>query len=502
MCGELREDKKKLFIFAAISVSFFVARLYLATLSSYPYYHGWNEGHYSLIANGYFEHSLLLQGRSGIFIWSVPPFYSWLVFAFFKVFGISDLSARLTSVLATICIVPFVYILAKELYDRNVAILSAVLFLFLPWVVLLSGRVQTDMVMLAFMTASIACYVYAVNHQKSFLPFGIFFGLALFIKQPAFLILVILAIWLLLGVERSEKVAILKKSILPVIIGLIPTVAYIVFWIFNGQVSGILHLVYGEAVLRTAPFADLKITLFGLLVGFSPLVLFFVLYEVYKAKKLWNILVIWLVIYGAFVLARTPVGHQYYMLPLSVPVAILAANGISRCSGTVVSPKKSRERLGSVLSVAVILSTIPLSFAFLSYTGDIGYTCTRDAVNFISTVTSGEEIVILTPSRLDPQIQWYSELDGLDADVAMLPNDLSSVSLAELRALAAERGVVTFLVIDGRGGLEERLEDAGYKPLFVTYYWTKLPYLFSGIYTGEESQSKYFEQHLSVDELK
>jgi 4-amino-4-deoxy-L-arabinose transferase-like glycosyltransferase len=485
-----------------ITTLYFITKLYLATLSSYPYFHGWNEGHYSLIANGYFEHSLLQQGRSGIFIWSVPPFYSWLVFAFFKLFGISDISARLTSVLATIFAVPFVYILAKELYDRNVAILSAFLFLFLPWVVLLSGRVQTDMVMLAFMTASIALYVYATKRGKSFLPFGVCFGLALFTKQPAFLILVILAVWLLLGVERSERVTFLKKSILPVLIGLIPIAAYIVFWILHGQVSGILQLMYGEAVLRTVPFADLKITSFGLLVGFSPLVLLFALYELYKAKKLQNILVLWLVIYGAFVLARTPEGHQYYMLPLSVPFAILAAKGISRVGDSFASTQKSRERLGALLAVVVILSTIPLSFAFLSYTGDLGYTCARDAVNFISTVTSGEEVVIITPSRLDPQLQWYSELDGLNAEVDMLTDDLALVSLVELRAFAAEQVVETFLVIDGRGGLEERLEDAGYKPLYVSHYWTKFPYFFSGMYTGEESQSKYFEQHLSVYELK
>lgn len=126
----LREYRGEL-ILICISISFFVARLYLATLSSYPFFHGWNEGHYSLLAKGYFEHSLLIQERDGGINWAVPPFYSWIVFAFFELFGISDISARLTSIFATIFAVPFVYLLAKELYDRNVAILSSLVFLFM-----------------------------------------------------------------------------------------------------------------------------------------------------------------------------------------------------------------------------------------------------------------------------------------------------------------------------------------------------------------------------------
>ena len=147
--------------------------------------------------------------------WAVPPFYSWIVYAFFKLFGISDISARLTSIFATIFAVPFVYLLAKEIYDRNVAILSSLIFLFIPWVVHLSGRVQTDMVMTAFMTASIACFVYAFNHKRSFLPFGILFGLALFTKQPSILILAIVGVWLILAAGRYEKVTTIKKSFFP-----------------------------------------------------------------------------------------------------------------------------------------------------------------------------------------------------------------------------------------------------------------------------------------------
>jgi len=496
-------ERRDTAILFGAGILFFIIRLYVATLSSYPFFQGWNEGHYSLIAMGYFDHSLLLPERGGSINWAVPPFYSWLVFASFKLFGISEISARLTSILATILAIPFIYLLAKELYDKNVAILSSLIFLFVPWVVHLSGRAQTDMVMTAFMTASIACFVYAFNHKRSFLPFGILFGLALFTKQPSILILAIVAVWLILAVKRDERALIIKKSIFPILIGLIPVLAYVLYHLLNGNANGVLQLVYGEGVQRTVPFSNLKNTLAAILPGISPLVLIFSLYEIYKSKNLKNILVLWLLVYGIFVLARTPPSHEYYILPLAVPIAILASKGIFSFRNALASEEKSRKRLGILVTIMVILSTIPVSYIFLSYTGDLGYTCTKDVISYLSTEKE-EEMVLLNPGRYNPQLRWYSELSGSNIAVAgRLPNDLSSVSVADLRNLSGGIDASKiYLVIDGRGGLEEELERARYERVYASYYLTKLPSIFSELYTGEESKSKYFEQHLSIYELK
>lgn len=505
---ELRKNKERhrkydggLILLITACILFFIARLYLATLSSYPFFQGWNEGHYSLIAKGYFEHSLLIQERGGGINWAVPPFYSWIVFTFFKLFGISDISARLTSLLATVFAVPFVYLLAKELYDRNAAILSSLIFLFIPWVLQLSGRVQTDMVMTAFMTASIACLVYAYNQKRSFLLFGIFFGLALFTKQPSILILAILGVWIIF--LRRERLEILKRSAIPVLVGFIPMLVYLMYHIANGGTSGIAQLVYGVALHRTPLFSNWENTLAGILVGISPFVLIFSFYEIYKSRNFKNILVLWLLICGAFVLARTPPSHEYYIIPLAVPFAILASKGIFSFGDVFTSEQRSRKRLGILVAVVVILSTIPVSYVFLSYTGDLGYTCTKDVVEYLNSTGSRDKTLILTPDRYNPQLVWYSEASSLNTEVSSLSNDLSSVSIAEFEDLSGSvNATKIFLVIDGRGGLEERMEAAGYEKVYTSYYWTKLPSLFSEIYTGEESKRKYFEQHLSVYELK
>ncbi|MBU4374339.1 MAG: hypothetical protein KKD69_06545 [Euryarchaeota archaeon] len=48
----------------AVIAAYIIARIYIATLSSYGFYHGWNEGYYSLIAKNYFSGSLWVHHGS------------------------------------------------------------------------------------------------------------------------------------------------------------------------------------------------------------------------------------------------------------------------------------------------------------------------------------------------------------------------------------------------------------------------------------------------------
>jgi len=342
--------------------------------------------------------------------------------------------------------------------------------------------------MTAFMAASIACFVYAYKRNKSFLPFGIFFGLALFTKQPSVLILVIIAVWLLLINEKR----VLLKLVVPIVVGAFPILIYIVYHTLSGNVQGVLQLVYGEAVHRTALFSNWKNTLAGLVVGVSPLILILALYAVYRSKNIRNVLVIWLFVYGIFVLARTPPSHEYYILPLTPPFAILSAGGVLYL-------KETRYR---VLAIALlIISAISVSYVFLSYTGDLGYTCTKDVIENLP-LYPNENAIIITPNRYAPQLEWYSELRGLDAKVVSITDDLSSVSLADIKDFEKMEAKKIFLVIDGRGGLEEKLNIAGLRCIYKSHYNTTLPNLFASIYTGEKIGKQCFEQHLSVYELK
>ena len=484
----------------AIIVAYILVRIYIASLSSFSFFQGGNEGHYSLIAKGYFDHSLFIQGRGGGITWSVPPFYSWVLFASFKLIGISDISGRLLSIIATLFAVPFIYLLAREIYkDTSIASLSIVIFLLIPWVVHLSGRIQTDMLMTSLMTASIACFLYAYNHKTSFYPFGIFFGLALFTKQPSILILVIVTIWMLLVVNKNERIESIKKISIPVLIGFVPILVYMSYHILNGETQGVVQLFYGEGAYRMVLFSNFMNTLGGIIIGISPLVLFFAFYEIYKQWDLKNILFIWIIIYGFFVIARTPASHEYYIIPLSIPFAILAAKGIFNFK----SSFKLERKTGTLLLLLVILSTIPISYVFLTYTGDLGYISTREVSSYMNedmAKNPEEKYFIILHRRYESQLKWYMNLTkNQTGDIG---NDLTDVSVNDIEKIAnSSNATKIFLIIDGRGGLEDRLDKAGYRRSYISYYQTNLPSLFSKIYTGEESKSPYFEQHLSIYEL-
>ncbi len=83
------------------------------------------------------------------------------------------------------------------------------------------------------------------------------------------------------------------------------------------------------------PFSDLGRVVLFTAAGISPLVIAAAAYQIFKERNVKNLPAIWLLIYGTFVLVRTPPSHEYYSLPLMVPVAIMAGAGVNRISQAV-----------------------------------------------------------------------------------------------------------------------------------------------------------------------
>ena len=347
----------------AIIVAYIVVRTYIATLSSYGFYHGWNEGYYSLIAKNYFSGSLWEQVAypGGEPFSSAPPFFSYAVFASFKMFGISDLSARLVSILSEVIAVLGVYMLARELYNEKTASIAAVIFVFIPWDILWFGRAQTDPLMVALMTLAIALYVRAYKNDTSMLPFGITLGLAVFTKQPALAALPIVLIWSYFqGIKRKQII----NAIICFFIGMVPLLVWLSYYAVSGNFTVIFNIIFGELAYRSEPFSDLSRVVLFTAAGISPLIIAAAAYQIFKEKDFKSILIIWLLAYGVFVLVRTPPSHEYYSLPLMAPVAIMAGAGIVRISG------KLNRQVAVLLMGAVIISSISSAYILLSYSGD------------------------------------------------------------------------------------------------------------------------------------
>jgi 4-amino-4-deoxy-L-arabinose transferase-like glycosyltransferase len=487
---------KKRWLIAVIA-AYIAVRVYIATLSSYGFYHGWNEGYYSLIAKNYFSGSLWEQiaYQGGAPFSSAPPLFSYAVYASFKVFGISDISARIVSILSEIIAVSGVYILAKELYNEKIACIAAAIFIFIPWNLLWFGRAQTDPLMTALMTLAIALYVRAYKHEKSMLPFGITLGLAVFTKQPALAALPIVLIWSYL--EGIKKAAI-RNAIVCFVLGMIPLIVWLSHYLVTGNTTFISHFIYGELTNRSAPFSDAFKVSAATLIGISPVVFLVSLYEMIKMEnRKANPLVPWLLIFGIFVLVRTPPSHEYYSLPLMPVFAILTASCVIRFAGS----------RAPIIMAALLVSTVPVSYALLSYTGDMGYTATQDVnrhIDFYRVQYPQDTLLIITPGRYIPQMVWYADLTApgySNRQVYGISNDLASVSITDIEKITNTANAYTiFLVIDDRDGLVDRI-GVKYRSVYSSQYETKLPNA-AGMYTMEPQSAERFGQKLVVFQLK
>ncbi|WP_340819086.1 glycosyltransferase family 39 protein [Methanolobus sp. WCC4] len=497
---------KKIFALIIIASLYIAARLYFASISSYGFYHGWNEAHYSNIAKNYFTHTIWYQIPliGGPVFDSLPPFYSYMVYVSFKVFGISDMSARLVSIFAEILAVGAIYLLAKEIFGERTAILSSVIFLVLPWNILWFGRVFTDPLMTALLTASIASYVHAYKNNGSMLPFGIFFGLAVFTKQPALVILPIVIIWSLIVGPKRE---LLIKGAISAAVGLLPLLLWLGHYFIEGDMSFLSQILYGELANRSAPFSNSVKVIALTTIGLSPLILLLATYGSTKCKKESSVLFIWLVLYGIFVIIRTPPSHEYYSLPLTPVFAVLAAKGVLDISKIKVFNKWSPSRSLSFIVIFIVLSTLPITYALLSYSGDIGYTCTEDVGNYLNEYMDQhpEEIVlIVTPSRYVPQMVWYANLTSIGhsrRQVYGISNDLSSASIKNIEDITKKNDdAQIFLVVDNRQGFASKL-DHSYEKIYETTYITKIPNM-ADVYTTENSYEKYFNQSLLIYDIE
>ena len=446
-----------------IVAAYIVCRIYIATLSSYGFYHGWNEGYYSLFAKNYFTGSLWEQIAypGGSPFSAVPPFFSYTLFSSFKVFGISDISARLVSILSEIIAISGVYILAKETYNEKVAQIAALLFLFIPWNVLWFGRVQTDPLMTALMTLAIALYVRAYKNNKSMLPFGITLGLAIFTKQPALATLPIVFIWSYFkGFKKKEVI----NAIFWFSTGMLPLITWLSYYVISGNYDVASHTIFGELVHRMEPFSNITKVVIFTAAGISPLVIMACFYQIFREKNIKNILTIWLLIYGVFVIVRTPPSHEYYSLPLMAPFAIFASAGIVDLSKSV-----SRKSAMLVLTVVVILSTIPITYVLMNYNGDAGYTATRDVGVYLKNYMDENpenEYLVLVQMKYSPQLAWYAGL-GVDGD-RVIYSTIDELSVTYINEIVKDSdNKVIFLVVDEdaeKGVLDEyeNVKTSGY----------------------------------------
>ena len=148
-----------------------------------------------------------------------PPLTYWLIGVSYKLFGANYGSARLPSVLAALLVLAIVYWLAVRLDGMRAGLVSVAIlassFLFLS----LARLAISDMLLTLCVTASLACFIYALTDQgaqsKGLILLGyVALALGVLAKGPVAIALVAAPIGLALGFRRN-RADVRKLRLLP-----------------------------------------------------------------------------------------------------------------------------------------------------------------------------------------------------------------------------------------------------------------------------------------------
>jgi hypothetical protein len=112
-----------------------------------------------------------------------PPLYMWLTAISYEIFGVNEFSARLFSGIFSIGGILVTYFLGKNLYNRYVGLLSAIILLTTAQYLFSSRLCMLDVPITFFISASILFFWLALNrNNKLFILYGCFVGLAIMTK--------------------------------------------------------------------------------------------------------------------------------------------------------------------------------------------------------------------------------------------------------------------------------------------------------------------------------
>lgn len=219
-----------------ILIILFGSVLRLILLFANPPSLNWDE-----VSHGYNAYSILKTGRDE---WGKTfplifraygdyklPVYIYLTAISELFFGLNAFAVRFPSALAGIATIIFTYLLSKELFNKKVAILSALFVAIEPWSLFLSSGAFEANLSLAFITAGVYFFVKGTNKPIYYLLSTISLGFSVWTYNSARVFVPIFLAFLIYAYKKEIKLAlksnrtIIHASLFIILIFLLP-----MFW--------------------------------------------------------------------------------------------------------------------------------------------------------------------------------------------------------------------------------------------------------------------------------
>lgn len=206
-----------------ILLACFIIRYYYASIANLNL----DEG------NGLYDANLILQGEIPFKDYITrEPGYLYTLALFIKIFGYSIVTTRLLAIIANVVICLFIFKIGKELYNKNVGLVAALIYSLSPFFVYegIIGYVQAVSLTWVPISAYFLVLAFRGNKSKYYLLSGLFIGIAMLFYRGhiAYLILCPLALFY---IRPKEFTGLIRNSVtflLGFCIPVVPVLAYFV----------------------------------------------------------------------------------------------------------------------------------------------------------------------------------------------------------------------------------------------------------------------------------
>lgn len=188
--------------------------------------------------------------RKGVIV-DKPPVFLYTLAFFFKVFGPTEIAARLPNIIASLASIVILYEIALELFDRRVATLGALFLTFSPFDIQFAPTAFTDPLMVALALSSCLLAL-----KGRYLGAGLVMGLAVMTKPLALFFVPLLLFFSTVPLPRKKWRRGLGEAGLRLFLGFMVVILTVVCWDLIIRVNNVNFLSASAARyggLRLAP---------------------------------------------------------------------------------------------------------------------------------------------------------------------------------------------------------------------------------------------------------
>ena len=280
--------------------------------------------------------------------------YQWIVSDVYRVFGVSDYSARFVSVLFSVGTVVLVYLLGVQLYDRLTAALAGFFIAVSGYAVALGRLALLDATACFFITLTVFCAAKWHRSQRFGWFLGIAVAAALAMQTKVISVLVVLVVVVFLAITTDWRRLTARQLAVAAVVGLVSLLPAGIQIVHNTadvrsflatsitRASGV-HWYYYFTTLWSAEGAILAV-LFA--AG--------VLRPIFR--RTWGdaLPLLWLGVFAAF-LEFYPLKAFNYLLPVIPPLALLAGRLVALLVGLLTTLRRPTWRASLVTAGAAVV---------------------------------------------------------------------------------------------------------------------------------------------------